>query len=211
MRAFALVVMTLILAMGTAVAQEYQAGKQYHRIEPPQPTSTGAQRIEVIEFFSYGCPHCFEFRPILHSWLQHAGSEVELVRVPVTFGRPSWALLAKAYYAEKALNAIDQIHKALFDAIHINGRQFHDEQDLADFFAQHGVDRKAALDALDSFYVNTKVAVARRMVRTYGVRGTPSIAVDGKYLVDPSDAGGQGAMLKVVDYLIGQERALRKQ
>lgn len=209
MRAFALMVLALVLTLGSAIAQDYQPGKQYHLVEPPQPTTTG-DRIEVLEFFSYGCSHCFEFRPKLQSWLQQAGKDIELVRVPVTFDRASWTLLAKAYYAEKALNVVDRIHEPLFAAIHVDGRQFSDEQDLADFFAQHGVERQAALDAFDSFAVDVDLRRAERMVRTYGVRGTPSIGVAGKYLVDPSDTGGQEAMLDVVDSLINKERSLRK-
>ncbi|MDN5850302.1 MAG: thiol:disulfide interchange protein DsbA/DsbL [Nitrococcus sp.] len=209
MRAFVLVVLTLALMPGLVAAQEYQAGEQYHRIEPSQPTTTGDQ-IEVIEFFSYGCSHCFEFRPELHSWLHQAGKDVELVRIPVTFGRPSWTLLAKAYYAATALGVIEQIDKPLFEAIHVDGRQFGDEQELADFFAQHEVDRQAALNAFNSFSVDVNLRRAERMVHAYGVRATPSMAVAGKYLVDPSAAGGHEAMLDVVDFLINKERSLGK-
>ncbi|EAR22928.1 thiol:disulfide interchange protein DsbA/DsbL [Nitrococcus mobilis] len=209
MRAFALAMLTLALTAGCAFAQDYQAGKQYHRVEPPQPTAT-EDRIELVEFFSYGCSHCFEFAPKLHSWLEQAGKGVELVRVPVTFGRSSWALLAKAYYAEKALNVVDQIHEPLFEAIHVDGRRFADEQALAEFFAQHGVDRQAVLDAFDSFAVDVDLRRAERMVRAYKVRATPSLAVAGKYLVDPGETGGQQGMLDVVDFLIDKERSLLK-
>ncbi|HET8701974.1 MAG TPA: thiol:disulfide interchange protein DsbA/DsbL [Nitrococcus sp.] len=209
MRAFLLAGLILVLTLGSAIAQDYQAGKQYHKVEPPQPTTTG-NRIEVIEFFSYACPHCFDFQPKLERWLQGAGKDIELVRVPVTFDRSSWALLAKAYYAEKALNVVDKIHDPLFAAIHVKGQQFDNEQELADFFAQHGVDRQAALGALNSFTVDVDLRRAKRMVRTYGVRGTPSMAVAGKYLVDPSDTGGQEEMLKVVDFLINKERSSGK-
>lgn len=209
MRAFALAMLALALTAGSAFAQDYQAGKQYHEVEPAQPTTT-QERIELVEFFSYGCPHCFEFSPKLHGWLEQAGQDVELVRVPVTFGRSSWALLAKAYYAEKALNVVDQIHEPLFEAIHVDGRRFADEQALAEFFAQHGVDRQAVLDAFDSFAVDVDLRRAERMVRAYKVRATPSLAVAGKYLVDPGETGGQQAMLDVVNFLINKERSLRK-
>lgn len=208
MRAFALAVLLLALTAGIAGAQDYQPGKEYHRVEPPQPTGTD-ERIEVIEFFSYGCSHCFEFSPKLQSWLQQAGEDIELVRVPVTFGRPSWALLAKAYYAEKALQGVEKIHEPLFEAIHERGRNFADEQALAAFFAQHGIDRQAALEAFDSFAVDVGVRRAKRMVDAYQVRSTPSMAVAGKYLVDSGDTGGQKAMLEVVDFLIEKERSLR--
>ncbi len=210
MRAFAVATLVLVLTAGSAFAQDYQAGKQYHKIEPPQPVTTTEGRIELVEFFSYGCPHCFEFAPQLHGWLAKAGKDVELVRVPVTFGRSNWVLLAKAYYAEKALNVVDQIHEPLFEAIHVDGRHFTDEQALAEFFAQHGVDRQAVLDAFDSFSVDVDLRRAERMVRAYGVRATPSLAVSGKYLVDPGETGGQQAMLDVVDFLINKERSLRK-
>ncbi|MCO6440071.1 MAG: thiol:disulfide interchange protein DsbA/DsbL [Nitrococcus mobilis] len=209
MRAFVVAMLALVLTAGGAFAQDYQLGKQYHRVEPPQPTTT-EDRIELIEFFSYGCPHCFEFAPKLHGWLEEAGKDVELVRVPVTFGRANWVLLAKAYYAEKALNVVDQIHEPLFEAIHVDGRHFADEQALAEFFTQHGVDRQAALDAFDSFAVDVDLRRAERMVRAYSVRATPSLAVAGKYLVDPGETGGQQGMLDVVDFLINKERSLRK-
>lgn len=210
MRAVALVILALVLTLGTAVAQEYQAGKQYQLVKPPQPTTTGDDSIEVIEFFSYACPHCFHFRPLLHNWLQQTGENVELVRIPVTFGRESWALLAKAFYAAKALGVLGQIDKALFEAIHLHGRRFHDEQALADFFAEHGVERQAALNALNSFSVYVNLQRARRIVRAYEVRATPSMAVAGKYLVAPSAAGGYEAMLDVVDFLIAKERSSHK-
>ncbi|MDN5869445.1 MAG: thiol:disulfide interchange protein DsbA/DsbL [Nitrococcus sp.] len=209
MRVFVSVVLALALMPGIAAAQEYQAGEQYRRVEPSQPT-TSEDQIEVIEFFSYGCSHCFEFRPMLHGWLEQAGDDIELKRVPVTFGRQSWALLAKAYYAAQALGVIEQIDKPLFEAIHVDGRQFSNEQELADFFAQHGVDRQAALNAFDSFAVEVNLRRAERMVHSYGVRATPSMAVAGKYLVDPSAAGGQEAMLGVVDFLINKERTSGK-
>lgn len=208
MRAFALAVLMLALSAGVAGAQNYQAGKQYHRVKPQQPTMTN-ERIEVIEFFSYGCSHCYDFSPQLKSWLQQAGDDVELVRVPVTFGRPNWTLLAKAYYAEKALQAGDKVHEPLFEAIHDRGQEFADEDALAAFFAQHGIERQAAQEAFDSFAVDVGVRRAERMVRAYEVRSTPSMAVAGKYLVDSGDTGGQKAMLKVVDFLIDKERSSR--
>lgn len=199
-----LLLIALLLA-GTTVAAQPEPGQQYRLVEPPMATGAG-EKIEVTEFFSYGCPHCFRFRPMLHDWVAEADEDVRLVRVPVTFGRESWALLARAYYVAEVLGVLDKTHAALFDAIHVSGRQFTSAEQIADFYASVGVDRDKALQAFDSFVVDSMMRRGQRLVRDYRVSGTPSMAVDGRYFVDVRGAGGQQGMLEVVGYLVGRVR-----
>lgn len=205
MRRLLPLLLTALFLAGTAAAAEPRAGQQYRLVEPPMATA-GGEKIEVTEFFSYGCPHCFNFRPMLHDWVAQAGEGVQLVRVPVTFGHEAWELLARAYYVAEVLGVLDKTHAALFDAIHVQGRSFASAEEVADFYASLGVDREKALAAFDSFAVDSMMRRGQRLVRDYRVAGTPSMAVDGRYFVDVRGAGGQQGMLSVVDYLVERAR-----
>lgn len=199
-----LVLAVLLIVSTVAAAASPQAGKDYRVLQSSQP-SGGADPVEVREFFSYACPHCFDFSPKVHDWEEQAGEDVKLVKVPVTFNRESWALLAKAYYVGEVLGVLDSTHTALFEAIHVQGRRFDDAEALADFFASQGVDRQKALDAFDSFAVDAKMRGAERLVKDYRISSTPSMAVAGQYVVDVRSAGGQDGMLNVVDYLVQRQ------
>ncbi|HKJ95373.1 MAG TPA: DsbA family protein [Gammaproteobacteria bacterium] len=202
MRLLTAVLASLMFLAGAAHAATPTAGDQYRVLPEPQPATEKSGKVEVIEFFSYACPHCFDFHPLLTKWESRHADDHVLVRVPVKFGRASWALLAKAYYVAETLGVLDKTHDALYDALHVQGRRLDSKARLVDFFAEQGVDRQDAADAFDSFAVDMKMRRAAKLVKDYGVRSTPSMAVDGRYIVDPSTAGGQKQMLDVVDYLI---------
>ena len=197
-----LVFMSLAVPL-QANAQPYYEGIDYRRVEPPQPTDTG-RKIQVVEMFWYGCPHCFHFEPYLNRWLKTLPKNVKFERMPATLN-PSWVILARAYYTEQALGVVDKLHDTLFDAIHVKGRDLNSEQSLAAFFARHGVPAAKFRQAFDSFTVATDLKRAEIMTQRYGISGVPSIIVDGKYRTNAELAGGSfDRLLKIVDFLIGK-------
>jgi thiol:disulfide interchange protein DsbA len=182
-------------------APKFVEGEQYHRLEVPQPTSD-PDKIEVVEFFSYACPHCFHLDPYLNKWLKTKPDDVVFLRWPVVF-RPSWEPLAKAYFTAELLGVLDKTHEALFDAIHVKNRRFEDEAALRDFFVSQGVDPHDFDKTYNSFAVAVKVNHARLMTRRYAITGVPTLIVNGKY----SLGGEDRSVIDVLNYLIAQERS----
>lgn len=176
---------------------------EYELITPPQPTDTPG-KVQVIEMFWYGCPHCYELEPILERWLKNKPDNVEFIRMPAILN-PSWALDARAYYTGKVLGVADKLNRPLFDAIHAERRDLNDEKSLEDFYVENGVDRTAFRKAWNSFGVDTMVRRARVMTERYGVTGTPTMIVNGKYRTDGAMTGSFANMLRVVDELIAHE------
>ena len=170
----------LALLCATQAYAEPQPGKDYTLLSPPQPTSTGS-KIEVIEFFFYGCSHCFKLHPLLNEWEQKMPKDVDLVFVPAIFN-PSWEAMARTFYALEALGQRKQLHDALFNAWN-NGTEMVDEASATNFVVQHGVDRKKFSDAYNSFSMQSKITRVRQLGQSYNIRGTPTLIVDGKYLI----------------------------
>ncbi|MGB5062928.1 MAG: thiol:disulfide interchange protein DsbA/DsbL, partial [Candidatus Competibacter sp.] len=146
------------------------------------------------------CPHCFDLEPSVREWLKHKPDNVVFVRIPVAFGA-NWEPGARAYYAAEALGVLDQIHQPLFDAIHREKRKLNNEDELAAFFAEHGVDQDAFRKAYSSFQTETQLRRGNQLAQRYGVRGVPAVIVNGKYDVRSP------RMFEVVDFLIVQEAA----
>ncbi len=193
----------LLIAAAVVISAAAQA-QPYQVLQSPQATE--GQGVEVREFFSYGCPHCHDFEPVIAAWAEDMGDAVTVVKTPVTFGRDSWRLLARAYYAAEALGIVDITHPALFDAIHEDRRAFRSREDVAQFYADIAdVTQADVLAALDSFSVNSAVTRAERVVGAYRVMGTPAVGVAGKYLIDVRAAGGQQGMLEVAESLVAEE------
>lgn len=205
-------VTTLLLAMffvvlqpGLAQAKDYEEGKEYQLLSSPQPTSTG-DKIEVVELFWYGCPHCYELEPDMQAWLKRKPEYVELVRMPAIVG-PRWELLAQAYYTAELLGIIDTIHPALFKALHEKHMKINDEAALQAFFVDQGVSAEDFRNTFNSFAVSVKMNNARQMTRRYKISGVPTIIVNGKYSTGAKQAGGNKGAFEVVDYLVEQEHA----
>jgi len=198
----------LPLVVPSAAFAGFDEGIEYKKIEPPQPTTAPAGKIEVVEMFWYGCPHCFHFEPKLLNWLKNKPKDVEFVHVPAVFpGREIWEIHARAFYTAKVLGVLSKIHEALFNAIHVDGRRMDNEKELRAFFVKHGVSAKEFDQTFNSFAVYTKVRRAADLSRRYQITGVPSMVVDGKYRVDADLAGGQEKMLQVVSFLVKKERA----
>ena len=188
----------------TAAPQE---GNEYVRLKNPQPVETG-KKIEVIEFFSYGCPHCGEFEPILQSWLKTLPPDVQFRRVPVMF-QDRWVPLAKEYYTLEALGEDSRLSPEMFIAIHGKGINLANDKTFFDWAASQGLDRKKVEDMYNSFAMSGKMNRARSRRKTYNIQSVPLIVVDGKFVVSTEKVGSHAAMLPVIDALIAKARAER--
>jgi thiol:disulfide interchange protein DsbA len=175
-----LLVAAALFISGTALA-DAQLGKDYSLLNPPQPTST--RKIEVLEFFFYGCSHCFHLHPLLNAWEKTMPKDVELTFVPTVF-RDSWEPMANTFYALESMGQQQQLHDALYRAWNEENMALVDEDKIADFVAKHGVDRAKFTAAYNSFSMQSKVTRAKQMIRIYGVNGTPTLVVDGKYVIE---------------------------
>lgn len=187
-----------------AAAEEYQAGVHY--IELPTAVRTAdPAKVEVTEMFGYSCPHCYSLEPALDKWHDTLPADVDFKRVPVVFGR-SWEPLARAYYVADLLGALDKTHQPTFEAIHKERKRFRGVDDLADFYAELGVDAAKFKKYYDSFATTTKLNQGDSKVRSYQVDGVPALVINGKYRITAGMAGSQEEMLKVAEYLIEKER-----
>jgi thiol:disulfide interchange protein DsbA len=195
---------------GVARAQVPIQDKDYKLINPPQKPAN-AKKIEVIEFFSYACPHCADFEAPLQDWLKRQSKDVDYKPVPVVF-REQWKPLAKLYYTLETMAVVDKYHDKVFDAIHKQGQQLFDDQAIIKWAGQQGIDGAKFAQVYNSFGIDAKVQRAMAMGRAYGVQFTPAVAVNGKYFTGPSMVTGPGGgvdMMRffgVLDQLIGMER-----
>ena len=179
-----LAALLLAFAVSSSAAAQLVVGKDYRAISPAQPTESG-KKVEVLEFFWYGCPHCNALQPSLKAWLKQKPADVEFRRVPAVLA-DTWVPLTRAYYALEATGAVEKLHHEVFSAIHEKSVKLQEPKVLFDWVAQHGVDRQKFADAYGSFGVQSRTQRAVDMSRNYDISGTPTITVDGKYLVAPS-------------------------
>jgi thiol:disulfide interchange protein DsbA len=192
------------LAFTTAPAAEPAEGIDYVRLDDPV-TSGGGERVEVLELFWYGCPHCYHLEEPLQAWLESKGDAVRFERIPAPFNE-EWARHARAYYAAELHGIADEAHGAFFRRVHEQGDHLHGRDDLAAFYADFGVESGEFLRTMDGFGVNTKMRRAERIARDSGAEGVPAVIIDGRYRTSPSRAGSRDAMLEVMDYLIEKSR-----
>jgi thiol:disulfide interchange protein DsbA len=177
------------------------AGIQYERLPVPAPTSVLAGRIEVDEFFMFGCGHCFAFEPQFVAWSEAQPANVEIVRVPALFNATA-RLHARAFYTAEALGVLDALIEPFYAAIHVRGNALATEADLREFFARLGIAGDRFDAAFGSAVVAARLAEAERLNRAYRVDATPSIGVNGKYLTNAAMVGSTEALLETVDALV---------
>jgi len=206
-----------LLIAGGGYAQQPALNRDYSLISPPQPTTSG-KKIEVIEFFWYGCPHCYHLEPSLKAWLKRKPADVEFRYVPGTFGSPAWEPLTRTYYALNAMGLASKYHDALFAAIQEEKDQnkqralITEPNAIADWLASKGVDKRKFLDTYNSFAVNTSLQRSLDMSRNYDISGTPTLVVDGKYSTAPSlminadNSINYDRFFRVLDQLIERAR-----
>lgn len=200
-----LLLLVTLAVFGQASAADWKEGTHYKKLDTPVRTDSGS-RVEVAEVFWYGCPHCYNFKPLAENWEANAPDYVDYVRIPAALGR-SWEPHARAFYALEAMNSLAKVHDALFEALAGQRQPLNDGESLADFVAEHDVDRDEFLNNFKSFGVNARMQQAQAKIRGARVTGTPTMLVNGKYTVSASLAGSLEAMLEVVDYLVEKEHA----
>ncbi len=189
-------------------ASEPNEGFEFVRITPPVPTQTG-DKVEVLELFWYGCPHCWHLEPAIEHWLEGMPEQAEFRRMPAILNA-QWALHARAYYTAEALGVLDRMHPVIFRAIHEQKNPLKDEDSLAKLFAQHGVAEEEFRRTFNSFFVDAQVRRAQDLSKRYDLDGVPAIVVDGTYRSSATLAGGQKELFEVVDHLIVVETEIPK-
>jgi thiol:disulfide interchange protein DsbA len=194
----------LALLCVNQVFAEPEMGKDYKVLNTAQPTRAGS-KIEVLEFFFYGCSHCFKMHPALTAWEKKMAKDVELVYVPTIFNN-AWEPMAHTYYTLELQGQQKRLHDDLFNAWNVNNIDLSDEAKITEFVGQRGVDRKKFSEAYNSFAIQSKVTRSKQLAQIYGIRGTPSLTVDGKYLISGL---GPDESIKVLNYLIDKARKER--
>lgn len=187
---------------------QFEEGSHFRKMASSQGTSSAPDKIEVAEVFWYGCPHCYDFDPIIDQWKADLAPDVSFIRIPVIWN-PTNQLHARVMYTAEALGKLPEIHPAVFKAMHQEGNTLTKEEDLVELFAKHGVSEEEFREAYNSFAVSSSVKRAENLTRRYGVRSVPVIIVNGKYATDGQEIKTFGNMLAVTDELIERERADR--
>ena len=190
----------LALPLGAAAQQQFS----YTELNPPQPVESQG-KIEVVEFFWYGCIHCYNLEPALETWLKKLPPDVEFRRVPAVFNE-RWAHDAAIFYTLEALGLLDKLHKPLFDAIHKDRLRTDNPAALTEWLEKHKVDPKKFNDTLRSFGVQSKTRRATQVTVAYKIDGTPAMAVNGRYTVSADQGKTQQGMLAAVNSLVEMAR-----
>ncbi len=207
--ALALLALALpVIGFAQAAPERFVAGTHYHLLAQPQATNSG-DKIEVLELFSYACPHCAEFQPYVNAWKKRMSKDVAFVLMPVAWN-VQWENCARAYYAAEALGIAEQNHDGLFSAIHGDRKPlFNSLEELAGWYGEHGAKKQEFLEIANSFAINTKINRVKQLVPKYAIDGTPSIVVAGKYRIDVSQVTPMDQMFQVADFLVAKELAAR--
>ena len=211
------------LAAGSATlsasAADPQAGAQYLVLPSVQPTDAG-NKVEVIEFFAYYCPHCYAFEPALEAWVKKQGDNIVFKRVHIQ-GGASVLPQQRLFYTLDAMGLLNQYHQKVFDAMHQQHLRLSSDEQVFDWVAQNGIDRAKFVDTYRSFGIQAKLRRAGAMMDSYGVDRWPLVVVDGCFVTSPSHAGAgapegtteaqqQQTALQVMDFLVAKAKADRK-
>jgi thiol:disulfide interchange protein DsbA len=195
-----LALLASMLVSGPAAADPVE-GKDYATVPLPQATTGG--KIEVTEFFWYGCPHCFALEPKLEAWVARLPKDVQFKRVPAVLAA-HWQPMAKSFYALEATGV--DLHARMFSAIHVENINLSDEQTFLQWVAKQGADSRKIGDAYRSFGVNSKLQAARQLNVNYGLTSVPTLVIGGRYRTSPSMAGSAEQMFEVAEQLIERVR-----
>ncbi|WP_374592649.1 thiol:disulfide interchange protein DsbA/DsbL [Aquabacterium sp.] len=201
--------MAALLASPSVFAQGgLPAAGQYVKLAQRAPVSVPAGKIEVIEFFSYACPHCAEFDPALEAWVAKLPSDVVFRRVPIAF-RPTWVPLQKLYLTLEALGQVNALQAKVFDAVHKQHLQLDQADVAAEWAARNGVDAAKFKSVYNSFGMQSKVAQANRLAEQYKIDGVPTLGVNGQYLTSVSMTQSEPKTFEAANALIAAARAGR--
>ena len=198
------VAMFAMSSAGVQAQTHPQEGRDYQLISPAQNTDAPG-KIEVIEFFWYGCPHCYALEPSIEQWTKKLPKDVLFRRVPAMFN-DNWAAAGRVFYTLEAMGELDRLHKPLFDAIHKDNLRITNSSALASWLEKNKVDVKKYETTAKSFGVESKMRRAAQMTEAYKFDGVPAISVDGRFVALSSQAGSPQGLLSTADYLIGLAR-----
>jgi thiol:disulfide interchange protein DsbA len=191
-----------------AQAREFQENLHYSLILPEPPPGKAGEKIEVVEFFMYSCPHCYQFEPAIKGWLANKPEDVEFVRIPAMFGGAA-NLHAKAYYALQAIGEGERLHEPFFKEIHNKKNRLKTPEAVEAFVESQGVDLEQFRGAMKSFAVAAKTNRATTLLRRYGVRAVPKLVIDGRYR---SERGMSfKGLVELADHLVDEIREERKE
>ena len=193
---------------GMALATEPQVGKEFKMISPA--LASPKDKIEVVEFFSYGCNHCSDFHPLITQWVAKLPKDVSFRRIPVSFSRPEWARLSKIYYALETTGDLAKLDAAVFIAIHEQRVQFKTDDAVFAWVASKGADAKKFTEAFNGFAMQSKVQRADQDATAARISGVPSLAVDGRYLINNEAASSYEDLLRITDSVVAKVRQERK-
>ena len=198
---------TLRLAAATSAptTEHFKEGTNYKKIVPAQPTNVAPGKVEVVEFFWYGCGHCFNLDPTIEAWRNKGKpAYVEFARVPAMWN-DTLRMHARLFYTVEALGKLDALHSTIFREIHVNGNQLNTVDKMTAFFKKHGVSADEFQKTFASFAVESKLQRADFLNRRYQINSVPQVAVNGKYLTDQGMAGGEPELFQVIQELAAHE------
>jgi len=193
------------LSMAGVSAVQAQALQGYNLISPPVNTGN-ADRVEVLEYFWFGCPHCFAFEPSINKWVEGKPDYVDFVREAPPLN-PSWEAHSRSFYAADIMDVKEQFVEPMFNGIHVDRRPLRSPDDIADFAGELGIDAAKFRKTMDSFAVNTRMNQAMQKARASRITGVPSVVINGKYLTGGSLAGSHEGILRVIDERVAEEYA----
>jgi thiol:disulfide interchange protein DsbA len=194
---------------GTRAAAQGSApveGTHYVKLAQPLPVTGADGKVEVIEFFWYGCPHCNQFEPMLEAWQKKLPSDVVLRRVPVAFRPEPFTEHQKIFYTLEALSKVEELHRKVFFAIHNERQRLDKPAEIVAWMGKNGVDTAKYTEMSNSFAVQTKLRQAKQLAEGYKIDGVPAMGVHGRFFTSGSLSGGNLQMLQVTDYLVGRVR-----
>jgi protein dithiol oxidoreductase (disulfide-forming) len=181
-------------------------GTHYVKLSQPAPSNVAAgKKVEVVEFFWYGCPHCYSLEPALEAWIAKLPPDVDFKRVPAAFNA-QWQIGQRVFYALEEMGQLEAVHKRIFAAIHVQGQKLVSDKAFIDFLAANGVDGEKLATTMKGFSVTTKANRARQLVDAYKIDGVPALGVQGRFYTSGSLAGPPDRMLAVTNFLIERAR-----
>ncbi len=196
------------LALGLPAAAQggIVEGTHYVRLGQPLPVTAPAGKVDVVEFFWYGCPHCNAFEPMLEAWVKKLPEFASFRRVPVQFREEPFGTHQRIYFALEAMGQLDAMHRKVFHAIHNERMKLDKPAEIQAFMTKNGVDGAKFVEVMNSFGVQTKARQAKQLAESYRIDGVPALGIQGRFYTSGSLAGGQDKMLVVADFLIQASR-----
>lgn len=188
------------LTLTSNARSDFTEGVHYEKLETPIEKLTDTNKLEIVELFWYGCPHCFEFEPYLKSWVNKNKNKANLIQVPAVFSK-NWIPHAKAFYSAQNIGHFDKLHKNLFRAIHIGREKIYTRSKLIKFASDIGLPKNDFEKSFISFKTELQVKKAITLTKSSGIKGVPAVIIEGEFVTSPRMAGSYDKLIDVIDYL----------